>query len=1076
MQMNNVSPLRVIPILGFIAILASCSAESKKARLKEKADEYFQSGEYDKAKIEYLNLLRVDPQDPNAIRQLGMIWLEQGAPLQAIPFLLKTRELEPENLDARKTLATALRKLGSIQEARNEANEILKQDPQNQNALLLLAETALSKEDIAATEIELRKVEESAPAVYYLASAILAAKKGDLAAAKIAVQRALKLDPESVEAHMVMSSLLALNGNRDQAVKELEEAASLSPLRSDARLRLAELKLLSGNAPDARNMLKVLVEEAPDFLPAWVLLARIDFSERKYEEALAKLENVFGRDYMNYSGRILEAQTLLAQAEFSKALETLKRLDETYPNLPMTKLSLAKAFQASGESEQAIAVLEEAMKLSPDSMEAGLLLAELRLRTGDPGPVVVAMKDLLKSRPDSLRAELLLAEAYRASGNFDDAAELLRERIAASPEVSQPHYLLGLVLRQQKKPEEARMEFEKARELAPDDLAALSQLTDLDLEKGDFDAALDRVRQQMEKTPDRAGVHFMAARIYAAQKNWDEAEAALQKTIHLDATFSGAHEQLVGSYVKAGKLPEAIEQIEQMRSKNPGDARALILAGLIYVKSNDFAKAAQAYEELIEVKPEFIPAINDLAYWYAEKLNQLDRAYALAQKARAAEPDSAAIADTLGWVHFKRGDYSRALMLLQESAEKDPNQPEILFHLGMAHYMMGETEKARAALLQAVDSNAPFESRAEAQRRLALLEEMATNAKAPSSVELELLLEEQPSDIVARMRLAEAYEREGAPGKAAAAYEAAFGMNTNLTTAALKVAELNAGPLENHLKAFEFAKKARNLAPTDPKVAALLGKLAYQTGNFAWAYSLLHESARQLGDNASILCDLGWAAYSLGKVNEARETMQRALDLAPNSPTSGDARTFLSTTALSQQGAGKVEGAEAEVQKVLQADPSYVPALMVLAKIQNHRGNSEEAAASYNKILQRFPDFAPAQKRLAVYYAKDPESLAKAYDLARKARETLPDDPELTQILAVISFQMEDYAYALQLLQNSARKKPLGAVGLYYLGMCHLQMKQEEQSREILKRSLAKGLQGPFLENAERALAELQKQ
>ena len=76
-------------------------------------------------------------------------------------------------------------------------------------------------------------------------------------------------------------------------------------------------------------------------------------------------------------------------------------------------------------------------------------------------------------------------------------------------------------------------------------------------------------------------------------------------------------------------------------------------------------------------------ALNNLAYLYAERLNDLDKAYDLARKARDLQGNDPAIADTLGWVLSKRGDYQQALTILQESAEKLPDNPEIQFHLGM---------------------------------------------------------------------------------------------------------------------------------------------------------------------------------------------------------------------------------------------------------------------------------------------------------------------------------------------------------------------------------------------------------
>src|SRR5207237_9043974 len=127
---------------------------------------------------------------------------------------------------------------------------------------------------------------------------------------------------------------------------------------------------------------------------------------------------------------------------------------------------------------------------------------------------------------------------------------------------------------------------------------------------------------------------------------------------------------------------------------------------------------------------------------------------------------------------------------------------------------------------------------------------------------------DHPNEVVAQMRLGEAYEKQDASEKAAMAFEQALKLNPKLVAAAAKLAQLYAGPLQNKEKALAYAKKARELAPADPQIASLAGKVAYESGSFTWAYSLLQEAARQRQNDPALLRDLAWTAYSMGKVNE----------------------------------------------------------------------------------------------------------------------------------------------------------------------------------------------------------------
>jgi uncharacterized protein HemY len=109
-------------------------------------------------------------------------------------------------------------------------------------------------------------------------------------------------------------------------------------------------------------------------------------------------------------------------------------------------------------------------------------------------------------------------------------------------------------------------------------------------------------------------------------------------------------------------------------------------------------------------------------------------------------------------------------------------------------------------------------------------------------------------------------------------------------------------------------------------------------------------------------------------------------------------------------------------------------------------------------------------------YARDPSAVANAYDLAAKARKTLPDDPELTELLGRLSYEKKEYPRAIQLLQESARRRPLDADSLFYLGMSQLQARQKAEAQGALNQALTAGLQDPLATEAKRALADLQKE
>jgi len=1071
--MQTPTVLRIVTIALAVVLVTGCSKHAQKARLLHDADTYFKAGNYDKAKVSYLNVLRLDPQNAIAFERIGAMWQDDAAPLRAAPFLKKASELDPNNVENRIRLARCYLAVGAFKEAKTEVLGVLQQMPANGDAITVLAESAHSKEDIEAAAQQIEKFPNRNDVSFHLASASLFLSKGDSMGATISVRQALAVDPKSSAAHMAMGDLYLFQKDVKQAAEEYKKAADLGRIRSTERLKYAALKSATSDVEETRRVATEMTKQAPDYLPGWVLLAELASKDKKYDEALSLLENIFGRDPEYVDGRRLQSEVLLDKGETKKAVQVLEQLDKTYAGVPLIEYQLARAYLKNNNVSQAKRVLEQAVSSNPGYLDAVLLLAETNIQTGHSESAIEPLARVLRTNPEQRRAALLLATAYGVLDRSDDAVAVLQEQANRAPKDPQPYAALGLTYLRAKRYDEARQEFEKAAQLDPNNVALVAQLLELDLQQKHFEAARQRIRNHFQGKADSADAHFWEARVLAAEGKWDGVEAHLRRTLNLDPNFSGAYDLLVQSYIATNKLPQAIKELQDLLAKNPKNSSVLMTLAFVYERMKEYPKERDAYEQVLAINPNFVPALNNLAYLYTEQLNDLNKAYDLARKAHDLQPQDASAGDTLGWVLYKRGDYQQALLILQESAQAGENS-EIRFHLGMTAYMMGQTELAKTALRKAVNSADDFEGREEARRRLASLETGKPQSPELPLAQLEATSKQQPNDVVSQIQLGEAYQKQGSFDKAATAFEQALKLNPRLTAPAINLAKLYAGPLRDNEKALVYAKKARELAPTDPETTILLGEVAYQNGNFGWSYSLLQEAARQRRDDPAVLYTLGWSAYAIGKVNEARDLMQKVAAAGGNTAEISDAKKFLVFTAL-DEGPKQLVAAEGEVQKELAANGDYVPALMAQAALYTQHGQAKQAIQIYNGILRRFPDLAPAQKHLALLYAQDEATMTHSYELTVKARKMLPDDPQLAELLARLSYERKEYARTRQLLEKTARTKRLDADSLFYLGMSQLQEKQTNEARGVLNEALTQGLHEPFATEAKHALANLER-
>lgn len=1064
----TISLLLTIGMSG--TLFPACSKKSNPASIESRADGYYRASDYDKARVEYFNLLRAQPGSSIAMRRLGLIWMEHGAPMQAFPFLLKAKQLDASDVEVRRKLASVYLALGQRTEARREATEILALSPEDEDSLLLLAESAFTteeKDDLQKTLLALPNPD-SSPA--HLARAAILFRGGNTAGAEAETEKAISLNAKSVRALLLRANLMATRKGVEAVRAAFKEAADLPPDHSIAKLRYAEFLLRSGAVAEGKAYLQAITAKTPDWLPAWDLLAQTAVAEKKPDEALAFCENIFARDPLNLNGRMLEAKSLLAKGDFKATIEKLERVNKTYPGTPAAECLLARAHMHAQQAAPAFAALARALAAQPGYGEAVLLQSELNLRVGDPRQAVAALEELAAKQPGNTEAQVLLAEAYRRVGKVEDTIGIYRKRLEAAPDNVPLLVLLGVALRGAKQFEEARAQFEKALQIAPATRTAIEQLIDLDLAEKKYADARKRIEPILVENPDSAGGNFLLARTYVAERNWAEAETAVQKALKADPNSVPAAELFAAICLAANKVPQAVAQLTALTAREPKLTAPYLTLALIYEKDGQYEKARAAYEKILAAEPDNASVLNNLAFLLLSDSHDTARGFEAAQRARTLRPNDPAVADTFGWALYLRRDFSQALAVLQEAAQKIGDQPVVQYHLGMAHYAMGQTEPARTALTKATAATEAFPGKEDAQRRLDLLS--GGNLAHELSVEaLEAMLQQQPEDVPVLLRAAQAYEQRKDYAKAESALQRALQQNSQMVPALAMLGRLYAGPLRDGTKALATAKRARELAPNDPNVAALFGKATYATGKSSWAYSLLQESARRLPDDRTVQYDLACAAYTCGKVAEAESILSKlALAGSPDTALAADAQTFLDLLAM-ERDRKNLPSVQSRIESTLAKDATFPPAQMAQAALYLEKREAAKAVAIYNGLLERLPEFAPAQMRLASIYADDPSRLKEAHALAVKARNALPEDPQAAVILARLSYLKKDFSQSRSLLQKAAENSPLDAPSLFYLGMSLLQEGKSTEAKAALEQALAAKLAEPMAVEARAALA-----
>lgn len=1045
-----------------------CTARSKASYHLKHAERFFDSGQYERADIEYENVLRNAPQSARAWARLGEIYFYEGRGPETLPVLLKARELDSANLDVRLKLAAVYLELGQPEQARDEAVFVLSRNPQDDEAPLLLARAAATNE-LGAVKLRLQTLRQTGNrASLETALGILALRRQDSKAAAAHFKLALALNPEFSEAYAGLGALLFAQKDFKGAGHAFQAAADSAPVWSGNGVRCAQFRILTGDPASAEHLLGNIVARTPFYLPAWMMLARLSASQNNYSNALILVGNVLNRDSCNFDGLLFQGRMELILGRRISALRDYQRMARIYPAAPSVFYALAQAYLANDQTNEADGCLVRALDLKPDFTDAVLLRAETEVVRGNAALAIVTLKPLLRRQPRLVQGWLLLADAFCLEGTPGRAVEIYQDLEKSYPGMPEIPVLLGAQFVRQNQPAAARSQFEKALRLAPNYLPAVEQLVDLDLAGRQYTAALERVQQLVVRDPKRAALQLLLGTTLAATGETNQAESAFSKAIRLQPNTRAAYLLLSQLYVQSGQPRKALRELKLALKMAPDDVAALTLEGIIFTAEADYEDARDAYQKVLAIAPDNGIALNNLACILADHLNQFDAAYPLARRAREVAPSDPSVADTLGWILYRRGEYNPALVLLRESAGKLYPVPEVQFHLGMACYMAGFEADAMAAFTRALQLKADFPEEAECRWRLAVLNVDPNHPGADARATLEKWTANHPGDPVALQKLAVIYQSEGSVTKAIATDETILNGNPNNISALAGLARLYAP--SDPKKACSFAKSAYDLAPADRDITSLYGRLAFATGDYQRALTLLQFSSQAEPQNPEVLFDLGKAFYSVGEVPEAESLVQKALQSGTTFTRTDEARRFLAMVTL----ANRIQDpSAAQVNQVLAAAPDDVPALMVKAAICEKKSDQAMARQIYWRILKIYPDFAPAKRELAILYAENPADDALEYSIALQARQSFPGDPRVAKSLGMMVCRQGDYTRAVGLLQESAHQLTSDPQLLYFLGLAQFRLNNAPASKTNLQRALTLDLSGQEAADAHRMLAKL---
>jgi len=232
---------------------------------------------------------------------------------------------------------------------------------------------------------------------------------------------------------------------------------------------------------------------------------------------------VKARPHNNYGVALLDQGRLdAALHEFRLA----RRLDPDYHD---AAFNLAVALEAAGRPAEAVRVLRAALAHFRQSGKLRTNLGLLLLREGQREQARRLFLEAAGPPNRDPRAANNLARMYIEDGRPDLARPWADVAVRRNPELGLAYLNRGIVARLEHRFSDARADFERARQLAPEIAEIALEEGHLAAARGDWNAAIERYRSTLGAQPDHVPALLALAQAYRALgRDHDAAQTLLQ--------------------------------------------------------------------------------------------------------------------------------------------------------------------------------------------------------------------------------------------------------------------------------------------------------------------------------------------------------------------------------------------------------------------------------------------------------------------------------------------------------------------------------------------------------------------
>ncbi|MFH1215540.1 MAG: tetratricopeptide repeat protein [Pseudomonadota bacterium] len=670
-------------------------------------------------------------------------------------------------------------------------------------------------------------------------------------------EQIIPIKPDTPELYQKIGDCYSLLASYHNALQAYGEVLRLQPEKWETRLDIAKIQLILMDVYSAEESWDAIKTHlnTPEALIFHGDLLSLKKSQTEAEQEYRK---VLLAQPANQNALIRLALCLLGQNKTSEGQKIYKNLIQLNPQSPEILLQMSNFLFLQGDQQQAELLLRKAIETAPDDLYLRIKLTNFLIESGKYNQAASVLQDLLRTSPKNRYAKKMLIEVFLLNNNNVEAKKILDT-------LSEP----------------------EGKEI------------DFTLLKGKYflktlayHAALSQFQMVLEKEPDFPLVYYLQAIAYLAGGQCNLGEKSLIKCLTLNPNFTEAELTLADIYYKNSNYELAMEYAERIKIKEPGNFRAQLIIGNIYLAQNKYEKALRSYMAAQQLHQNNASPI----YYIAASsfmLGDTEKSLKMYQKLMGGEHQLADAALQYSRILSTSGKSKDAIHFLQDFIKKDPSNPYLHHILGEIYLAAGNKKEATDSFHQALSNKPDLKS--------TYLQLFSLNS--PEAGTQEELLKTAISKIdnfeEAQIILANLYCQKGKTDQAIALLEEAVSSYPKSPLLANNLAWLYLEYQQEDIdEAMRLAQTAYELLPDNPAVADTLGWIYFIKKMPTRASWLLEQAHDRVPNNPITNYHLGMALAAGGVNAKARQYLTRSLDLGLDSQLGQEAVKTLTTLKL----------------------------------------------------------------------------------------------------------------------------------------------------------------------------------